>query len=90
MLIATTWLLITTVWVPTFWTLAQLPWTVNEEREASALLRYVDDDIGTVFYDVSKAHCKKKPSGNTPTSSVTNLTKNTLIATSTTFGASQN
>ena len=63
LLIATLQLLITAVWIPTFWTLAELPWTLNEKREASALLRYVDDDLGTVDYVISKAHCEKKSSG---------------------------
>ena len=63
LLIAKLQLLITAVWIPTFWTLAELPWTLNEKREASALLRYVDDDLGTVDYVISKAPCEKKSSG---------------------------
>jgi len=63
LLIATLQLLITAVWIPTFWTLAELPWTLNERREASALLRYVDDDLDTVDYVISKNPCEKKSSG---------------------------
>ena len=63
LLIATTWLLITAVWIPTFWTLAELPWTLNERREASALLRYVDDDIGTINYSWTQTYFAK-PCGN--------------------------
>jgi len=55
-LIATIQLLITAVWVPTVWTLAELPWTLNEEREASALLRYVDDDLGIVSYEFKRTY----------------------------------
>ena len=58
LLTATIWLLITTVWLPTFWTLAQLPWTVNE-GETSAMLRYVDDDLGTVGYTVRMTYFGK-------------------------------
>ena len=65
LLIAKLQLLITAVWIPTFWTLAELPWTLNEKREASALLRYVDDDLGTVDYVISKAPCEKNLAGNT-------------------------
>ena len=57
LLIATTWLLITTVWVPTFWTLAQLPWTWDE-TEASALLKYVEYDIETIDYAISNPDCE--------------------------------
>ena len=63
LLIAALQLLITAVWIPTFWTLAELPWTLNERREASALLRYVDHDLDTVDYVISKAHCEKKSNG---------------------------
>ena len=63
LLIVTTWLLITAVWIPTFWTLAELPWTLNERREASALLRYVDDDLGTVSYKFSN-NCNKNKEKN--------------------------
>ena len=65
-LIATIQLLITAVWVPTVWTLAELPWTLNEEREASALLRYVDDDLGTVSYSYknSDENCNKNKKKN--------------------------
>ena len=63
LLIATLQLLITAVWIPTFWTLAELPWTLNERREASALLRYVDDDVGTVSYKFSN-NCNKNKEKN--------------------------
>ena len=63
LLIATLQLFISAVWIPTFWALAELPWTLNEEREASALLRYVDHDLDTVDYVISKAHCEKKSGG---------------------------
>mgnify|MGYP000867425541 CR=1 FL=1 len=59
LLTATIWLLITTVWLPTFWTLAQLPWTWNETN-ASALLKYVEYDIETIDYTISDADCEKK------------------------------
>ena len=59
LLTATIWLLITAVWLPTFWTLAQLPWTLNEQREASALLRYVDHDIGTIHYSWAQTYYAK-------------------------------
>lgn len=55
LLIATIQLLITAVWIPTVWTLAELPWTVNE-GEASAMLRYVDDDLGTVSYKFKRTY----------------------------------
>ena len=64
LLIATIQLLITVVWIPTVWTLAELPWTLNEQREASALLRYVDDDLGTVSYKISDENCHKKKEKN--------------------------
>ena len=63
LLIATLQLFISAVWIPTFWALAELPWTLNEKREASALLRYVDHDLDTVDYVISKAHCEKKSNG---------------------------
>jgi hypothetical protein len=63
LLIATLQLLITAVWIPTFWTLAELPWTLNEKKEASALLRYVDDDLGTVSYKFSN-NCNKNKEKN--------------------------
>ena len=63
LLIATLQLFISAVWIPTFWALAELPWTLNEEREASALLRYVDDDLDTVDYVISMAHCETKSDG---------------------------
>jgi len=56
-------LVISAVWIPTFWALGELPWTLNEKREASALLRYVDHDLDTVDYVISKAHCEKKSNG---------------------------
>ena len=62
-LIATLQLLISAVWIPTFWTLAEPPWTINERREASALLRYVDDDLGTVSYKFSN-NCNKNKEKN--------------------------
>ena len=62
-LIATLQLFISAVWIPTFWALAELPWTLNEEREASALLRYVGHDLDTVDYVISNAHCEKKSNG---------------------------
>lgn len=55
-LIATIQLLITAVWVPTVWTLAELPWTLNEQGEASAMLRYVDDDLATVSYEFKRTY----------------------------------
>ena len=63
LLIATLQLFISAVWIPTFWALAELPWTLNEKREASALLRYVDHNLDTVDYVISKAHCEKKSDG---------------------------
>ena len=63
LLIATLQLFISAVWIPTFWALAELPWNLNEKREASALLRYVDHDLDTVDYVISKAHCEKKSDG---------------------------
>ena len=63
LLIATLQLFISAVWIPTFWALAELPWTLNERREASALLRYVDHELDTVDYVISKAHCEKKSDG---------------------------
>jgi len=59
LLIATTWLLITAVWIPTFWTLTELPGTLDGTK-ASALLLYAEDDIETVDYTVSDSHCRKK------------------------------
>ena len=59
LLIAKLQLLITAVWIPTFWTLAELPWTLNEKREASALLRYVDDDLGTINYSWTQTYYAK-------------------------------
>ena len=63
LLIATLQLFISAVWIPTFWALAELPWNLNKKREASALLRYVDHDLDTVDYVISKAHCEKKSDG---------------------------
>ena len=59
LLIAALQLLITAVWIPTFWTLTELPWTLNEKNEASALLRYVDDDIGTIQFSSYKTYFAK-------------------------------
>lgn len=59
LLIATLQLFISAVWIPTFWTLAELPWTLNERREASALLRYVDDDLGTIHYSWRQTYYAK-------------------------------
>lgn len=45
-------LLISAVWVPTFWVLLQLPWTWDGEKP-SAFLDYVDQGIGTVEYQIT-------------------------------------
>ena len=48
-LTATLWLLIIAVWLPTFWALAQLPGTWDGDKP-SALLNYVQYELGTVYY----------------------------------------
>ena len=58
LLIATTWLLITAVWIPTFWTLAELPGTLDNKK-ASALLEYAEYDIGTIHYSWSQTYYAK-------------------------------
>ena len=50
-LTATLWLLLIAVWLPTFWALAQLPGTWDGHK-SSALLRYVEDELGTVYYRI--------------------------------------
>ena len=50
-------LLISAVWVPTFWVLLQLPWTWDGEKP-SAFLDYVDQGIGTVEYRISSINDK--------------------------------
>ncbi len=45
-------LLISAVWIPTFWVLLQLPWTWDGEKP-SAFLDYVDQGIGTVEYQIA-------------------------------------
>ena len=45
-------LLISAVWLPTFWVLLQLPWTWDGEKP-SAFLNYVDEGIGTVEYQIT-------------------------------------
>ena len=45
-------LLISAVWIPTFWVLLQLPWTWDGEKP-SAFLDYVDQGIGTVEYQIT-------------------------------------
>ena len=51
LLTATLWLLINAVWVPTFWTLAQLPGTWDGDK-SSALLSYVFYELDTVYYRI--------------------------------------
>ena len=45
-------LLISAVWIPTFWVLLQLPWTWDGKKP-SAFLDYVDQGIGTVEYQIT-------------------------------------
>lgn len=56
-------LLISAVWIPTFWVLLQLPWTWDGEKP-SAFLHYVDQGIGTVEYQITtppKHQCDRQP-----------------------------
>ena len=56
-------LLISAVWIPTFWVLLQLPWTWDGEKP-SAFLDYVDQGIGTVEYQITnppKRQCTPDP-----------------------------
>ena len=60
-------LLISAVWIPTFWVLLQLPWTWDGEKP-SAFLDYVDQGIGTVEYRISITNDKGEwcdPGGET-------------------------
>jgi hypothetical protein len=45
-------LLMSAVWIPTFWVLLQLPWTWDGEK-SSAFLDYVDQGLGTVEYQIT-------------------------------------
>lgn len=45
-------LLMSAVWIPTFWVLLQLPWTWDGKK-SSAFLHYVDQGIGTVEYHIA-------------------------------------
>ena len=50
-------LLISAVWIPTFWVLLQLPWTWDGEK-SSAFLHYVDQELGTVSYQITSVNGK--------------------------------
>ena len=61
-------LLMSAVWIPTFWVLLQLPWTWDGEKP-SAFLDYVDQGIGTVEYRISSTNDKGEwcdPEGANP------------------------